>query len=116
MGSGAVSVKKRKKGKKKATANTAKPSAKVPSSPPTPINEATQEPAYRAPDADSTEGHILAAMRKNVTKEWTPQQISDNIGLPRVQTAHFLMGKLAHRGLIRKNDDGTYVLLTRLAS
>ena len=116
MGAGSVSIKKKKKGKKKATENTAKPSGKVPSSPPTPITEAKQESVYRAPDADSTEGHILATMRRNVTKEWTPKEVSEIVGLPRVQTAHFLMGKMAHRGLIRKNDDGTYVLLTRLAS
>jgi hypothetical protein len=64
--------------------------------------------AYKAPDPDSTEGRILHAMRQHPAKLWLPDEVSIAAGVPRVQTVHFLLGKMAFRGLVEKTEDGAF--------
>lgn len=107
VGSGASNGKKKKKGKgkKRATGIAApgKPAEKTKAVPP----EAESD-GYRSPNPDSTEGRILAAMRKEPARHWMPKEVAEQAGIPRVQTAVFLMGKLAHREFLKKWDDGLY--------
>jgi hypothetical protein len=66
--------------------------------------------SYKQPEDSSTEGRILSAVRSRPTKEWTAQEIADAASIPRVQTVHFLAGKLAHREMIRKTESGTFTV------
>jgi hypothetical protein len=104
MGAGVVG-KKKKKGRKRGPAPRTE--ARAEGGPPQPANGS--ESQYRAPGPDTTEGLILATMRKDSTHLWTPKEVAEESGIPRVQTAVFLMGKLAHRGFLNKRDDGLYV-------
>jgi hypothetical protein len=104
--------KKRKKNKKRSSASaspkaTEKPKA-VQAQPVAPsLNGSNGH--YRPPNEESTEGRILATMRKDSVRLWTPKEVAEESAIPRVQTAVFLMGKLAHRGFLTKRDDGLYV-------
>lgn len=69
---------------------------------PSPSNE------HKVPKPDSTEGRMLAAMRQNTAKAWTAQEVANAAAIPRVQTAHFLLGKMAFRGLVQKTEDGSF--------
>jgi hypothetical protein len=105
----AAANKKKKRNKKRPAQATPKPNGKVPAGV---AAQPTPEPSkHRAPQPDSTEGKILATMRTNPTRLWTPQEVADLAGIPRVQTAVFLMGKLAHREFLRKRDDGLYTFV-----
>jgi hypothetical protein len=64
--------------------------------------------AYKAPEPDSTEGRILAAMRRLAPADWSAADIAKEANIPRVQTAHFLLGKLAFRGLVKKTEAGAF--------
>jgi hypothetical protein len=50
-------------------------------------------------------------MRTNVGKEWTPAEITAAAGIERAQTAPFLLGKMAHRGLVSKTPTGAYKIV-----
>ena len=63
---------------------------------------------FKAPEAGTTEGRILDAMRKDTTKDWSASEVATAAGIPRVQTAHFLLGKLAFRKLVQKTESGTF--------
>jgi hypothetical protein len=107
MGTGAGGGKGKKgkgKGKKRPGASP-KASVKAKAVP----QPATSNGDYRSPKPESTEGQILAAMRKQPDRLWTPREVTEAAGIPRVQTAVFLMGKLAHRDFLLKRDDGLYV-------
>lgn len=74
------------------------------------VNESdpAQVQVPKAPEAETTEGRILAAMRKDVKKEWTPAEVTVAAGIPRAQTAPFLLGKLAARGVVSKTTSGAF--------
>jgi len=67
--------------------------------------------AYKAPAQDSTEGKILKAMRGGRDKGWTANEVAEAAGIPRVQTVHFLLGKLAFRHLVEKTEEGNFRIL-----
>jgi hypothetical protein len=69
-----------------------------------------QSTSYKAPKPGSTEGRILDAMYAQPTKEWTPSEVASAAAIPRVQTVHFLLGKMAYRDLVSKTENGTYTL------
>lgn len=104
--------KKIKKLKKRKTSSSPSPAADTlkPESP-SKANGADRESIYKAPNPDSAEGRIVAAMMQESTKIWTPAEVSDAAGIPRVQTVHFLLGKLAFRNVVLKRPDGTYHLI-----
>lgn len=113
MASGVPANGKKKGNKKKRPAGSraakaAKPAAQ-PQVPP-PANEVPAA-AYRMPAKDSTEGRILAALHTQPTKNWTADEVASAAGINRVQTVHFLLGKMAFRGLVQKKDDGTYTVV-----
>lgn len=85
------------------------PKAKPKSSPPT-AAAPIQPNGHKVPEPDSTEGRILGAMRHDTTKAWTPQEVATAAGIPRVQTVHFLLGKLAFRNLVQKTEAGSFRL------
>jgi hypothetical protein len=64
----------------------------------------------RVPEKESTEGRILSTMYKNPGKEWTPAEVAEIAAIPRVQTVHFLLGKMAYRNLVSKTDNGSYTI------
>ena len=64
--------------------------------------------AEKAPEAGNTESRILSAMVKNAAKEWTPAEITAALGLPRAQTAPFLMWKMVFRGMLLKTPSGAF--------
>ena len=70
-----------------------------------------QSPAYKAPKSGSTEGKILTAMKGNASKDWTASEVAEAAGIPRVQTVHFLLGKLAFRNLVKKTEGGSFRVL-----
>lgn len=70
-----------------------------------------ETPAYKEPGAESTEGKILSAMKSNASKDWAPKEVAEAAGIPRVQTVHFLLGKLAFRNLVERNAEGNFRIL-----
>ena len=70
-----------------------------------------EETEHKAPEAGKTEDRILAVMLSDIGKEWTPAEISAAAGITRAQTAPFLLGKMAHRGVVMKTESGAYKLL-----
>lgn len=67
-----------------------------------------EPPAYKAPEAESIEGKILKTMKRDAAKNWTANEVSEAAGIPRVQTVHFLLGKLAFRNLVEKTNEGGF--------
>jgi len=109
MGAGAaVNSKKDKKGKGKRKGNKRAAARSQAAEPGTAAPAPESNEQYRSPKPDSTEGKIIATMRKNSARLWTPKEVAEEAGITRVQTAIFLMGKLAHRGFLEKRDDGLY--------
>lgn len=102
MSSGAP-PKKGKKGNRKRKSAVAAPESKT-----APLRPRQEQPT--PPEGATTEGRILAAMRADVGKEWTPAEITEVAGIERAQTAPFLLGKMAFRGLVLKTESGAYKL------
>jgi hypothetical protein len=102
---------KGKKGGKRKPGVTVAPDAKTGTAKPQvePTAPRTQTP--KVPEGETTEGRILAAMRTNVEKEWTPAEITAAAGIERAQTAPFLLGKLAARGIVSKTPTGAYKIV-----
>ena len=110
---GTIIPKKGKKAKKRKLPPTAYAESPKPRVDPKPNGSAfaaPEVPAHKEPEADSTEGRILSAIRSYPAKEWTAQEIADVASIGRVQTVHFLAGKLAHREIIRKTEAGTFTV------
>jgi hypothetical protein len=105
-----VSTKKTKKTKKRKVQAPARAVERVEWKPNESAETAPKESSQKEPETDSNEGRILSAVRSRPTKEWTAQEIADAASIPRVQTVHFLAGKLAHREMIRKTGSGTFTV------
>lgn len=113
MASGPPAKKGRKGGKKngKRKAVTAAPASKTEAAKPQVNHAAPQTQTPKVPEGETTEGRILAVMRTNVEKEWTPAEITAAAGIERAQTAPFLLGKLAARGIVSKTPTGAYKIV-----
>jgi hypothetical protein len=112
MTSGAAPANKKKKkaGKKRSGAVHATKPTKTPSQPVAiPVAAAAPAP-YKVPEKSTTEGRILGAMYLNPAREWTPAEVAVAASIPRVQTVHFLLGKMAYRHLVSKTDAGNYTV------
>jgi hypothetical protein len=70
-----------------------------------------ETPAYKAPAVESTEGKILNAMRGAGNKNWSANDVAEAAGIPRIQTVHFLLGKLVFRNLVQKTEEGNFRIL-----
>jgi hypothetical protein len=109
--------KKNKKNKKRKTAVSATPEIKPETAKPEQerkpqvSNIGTSVPSPKAPEGETTEGRILAAMRTDIKKEWTPAEITAAARIERAQTAPFLLGKMAFRGLVHKTESGAYKIV-----
>ena len=106
----AVIPKKVKRTKKRNKASTTPQPEPVKATAKTKPPVVAADSSYKQPEGSSTEGRILSAVRSLPTKEWTAQEIADAASIPRVQTVHFLAGKLAHREMIRKTESGTFTV------
>ncbi|MGH7442399.1 MAG: hypothetical protein ACREKE_06980, partial [bacterium] len=75
---------------------------------PTVTAASATRPTGIGPKPESTEGRILAAVRTQPSKEWTPREVADATSAARIQTVIFLLGKLAHRNMLKKTATGGY--------
>lgn len=101
---GQLDKKKKKNNKKRTGSGRAATQAKAAQKPTAPA------PSAKTPEKAGTEGRILSAMQKHPSKEWTPAEVASEAAIPRVQTVHFLLGKMAYKELIHKTGDGNYTL------
>ena len=97
----------KKNGKRKAT-GTAGTETKTDTAKPQAGNAAPQTQAPKAPEKETTESRILAVMYTDIGKEWTPAEITAAAKIERAQTAPFLLGKMAFKGLVLKMESGAY--------
>jgi hypothetical protein len=104
MSSGPPPKTKKTKKRKAVPSHSAKTEAAKPSKPP--VSNSVPPPSEVS--GEKTEDRILAVMRTDAGKEWTPAEITAAAWISRVQTAPFLLGKLAARGVVIKTDSGAY--------
>lgn len=116
---GKKSGKGKKNGRRKVTAPVTiegkiePPKPKDEQKPKTNSADHAQATAGKAPEAEKTEDRILAVMRTDAEREWTAAEITSAAGIGRAQTAPFLLGKMAFRGIVSKTPAGAYKIVVR---